>query len=261
MKFKSPLTITTLSLFSLLAVTLSSQSQVIGFNFEGYTPSLQPGETAGVVPQQNFNNFNDNKNYSNLKDNTGAGTGVNVTYSTDGHGFYAYSNIYPVTPNERLVSGYVYSTPGVSVDVSVSSIPYAQYDLYLYGLSDTPGRIQEFTVTLADTSTISFFYQSVDKNVIITGSNNNPFVLGYGLTLQTATAGADYVVFSGLTDANITISARAYDYNSGTNSYTDSYSFFSGGQIVAVPEGSTWAMFALGLGVVLLSRRFVAARK
>lgn len=250
-----------LSIISLVAVSQSAHAQVIGFNFQGFTPPLQSSETAGVVPQTNFNNFGDNKIYTNLVDNSGTATTTDVTYSTDGGGFYVYSNIYPVTPNERLVGGFVFSTPGVSVDVNVSSIPYAQYDVYLYGLGDTPGRIQEFTITLADTSTISFFYQSADKNALITGSNNNPFALGSGLTLQTATANADYVVFRGLTDANIAISARAYDFNSGTGTYSDSYSFFSGGQIVAVPEGSTWLLASIGLLVVVVNRRRLARQE
>ncbi|BCX49702.1 hypothetical protein HAHE_36100 [Haloferula helveola] len=116
-----------------------------------------------------------------------AGSGVGVTFTA---GFGAYSS-FPdnATPYGRLYNSFIYGRSQEATDASITltGIPYANYDVYVYFGSETNGRTGTISSSAAGT-TYSFTTQVVDGSP--------------GTFLQTTDTGsgnpaANYAVFSG----------------------------------------------------------------
>jgi hypothetical protein len=210
----------------------------IGINFVGggnggNSGTLAPADTAGVVPQQNFNEITGVPSTAiPLSDSNGTSTSAvfNITVNT---GAATYSEgISGTDANSEFMNGYLdpfNSSSGVTF--TVSDIPYAQYDVYVYSASDHNGdRSSDMTVNGTAYSGLVGHY---DPSV--------------GYVVSTSGQPGEYNVFTDQTSSTLTIFG-----NRGTTG-------FAGFQIVddATPEPVAIGTLSVGAAGLLLRRRKV----
>lgn len=249
------------SILTLLSLSCGvvAQAQTISWNVDSYG-TISGAEVAGVVPAANWNDtylengdainaYGSPTPVNNLTDNSGAATTLNIAYQA--YNFYSIQGSAPGpdtdgTYNRNLLNGYLnagpatWGPPVTSSSITLSQIPYSQYDIYVYFSSDTAGRAGNITdgSTTFDYTTIggaevsgasALFVQTTDT----TGLNPN----------------ADYAVFSGETASSLTLTASALSGN-------DQWLGIAGFQVVAVPEPGAFGFAAAGMGLFTLVRRF-----
>lgn len=232
----------------LAAAVTGAQAQVISWNLDHWGGVSGTSQYAGVALANNWNNSWPSNPTTDLIDNSGAATTLDLAYVSfntwsiqgsapgqDADGSY----------NRNLINGYLNSGPaawGPSITnsyVSLSQIPYAQYDVIIYFSADTAGR------NGAVTDGTSTFYFSTLGSASVSGAN--------ALLVQTtdttgANPGANYAVFSGLTGSSQTFTV---DPKSGN----DQWLGIAGFQVVSVPEPGALALGAIGWLIVGASRR------
>ena len=223
---------------SLAAGTLTSQAQIISVNFQNAantTPLLAASDSTGVVSASNWNNIDGvSGSATALVNSSNAATTLNLGYSSLYGTALGYTPGSPTPYNlmyaSRIESAYstgdtqtfAAAIGGGRVTLSLTTIPYATYDIYVY-VANAPGYIYQSTSTATIINTA--------PKIGYTAANTGSFV-----------EGGNYVKFSGLTGATQYLYAGAVNpadiggFNSG----------IAGFQIVAVPEPSTWALLALG---------------
>jgi len=187
----------TKSLFSLLAslfaVSASFAATTIGVNFQGRdgvttgnpgTPPLAPTEVAGVVPQGNWNNVDDqygftpanDGNTGPLVDSTGAATTVTLTFAANDSWYNDVDPALITTPNARLMNGIIKEAGvGNSAAFKFEGLPNGKYDLYVY--FDMNG--DTVSLDLSDGNSLKTFYVTEthhfrDTNTFIQCLNTNP---------------------------------------------------------------------------------------
>ncbi len=230
---------------SVLIVAVACAARVegasIGMNFTatrfgGGPYPILPSETAGLVPQTNWNNSNPVANGSTadiasplagkLVNNTGADSGASIQW------FNANAEVNSsggnTTPNERLYRGTVegdfFAPPDPQLAVSVSNIPYGQYDViaYLAGFS--------FSTTASVQLGAQEFYYIQSSDFTTDG-----FIRATATSLGTATL-ATYAEFDNLTGSSFTITLNKLDGNRPA---------IAGLEIVSVPEPSGLSLAAI----------------
>lgn len=244
-----------------LAVGISAQAQsVVSFNVDVYGTISGGSQYAGVVSAANWNdtwlmNGNASGNtglaWNNLVDNTGAATGVSVTYNNylNWWQYYSVQGSAPGqdangTYNRNLLNGFWNDGAGNDAggaSISLSGITYGAYDLYVYFNSDAANRNGSVSV-----GSTTYYFTTLGTGAF--GGDNNAV-----LTQATATSGsntgtganpaADYAVFTGLGGGSQNINVNIGDWGG-----------FAGFQIVAVPEPGTITLIAVG-GLALLGLR------
>jgi hypothetical protein len=239
-----------------LGACVAVQAQnVISWNVDANSTISGASQYAGVVSAPYWNNTWASKNngngnatgssvtWNNLFDNTGANSGVSVTSTTFPDGYWNYYSVLGSgvvsdangTYNNLLLNGYDNYSAN---NITISAIPYAQYDLYVYFTASAAGRAGTLTV---GSTTYDFSTMGSAAN----GGANAVF------TLTTDTTGAnpsaDYAVFSGLTGSSQTLAAAIPDWGG-----------IAGWQIVEeVPEPGTMALAGMGgLALLQMKRRF-----
>jgi len=169
-----------------------------------------------------------------------------------------------LTPDQQLYNGAVTSAPSSwSQELVLQNVPYAQYDVYLLVnaprvASDTPdiiGSVQDFAGgVVGGAGTTYYFQDSNQQNALIPPSLG--YVQATGTTLGGATTGANYIVFTGLTDPNQTFDLL--NLTPADQPYSNNISL-GAVEIVntanAVPEPSTYAMLAGAGAFLMLFRR------
>ena len=251
----------------------TTQAQVISWSFDQYgfvnaaggSGLPVPNTQAGVVPAYNWND-SWSENYSasaygtpvtvnNLFNNSGAATTASIAYNS-------YNGYYITSPNpgqdadgtynRDLLNGFLnagpatWNPPVTSDSVSLNSIPYAQYDIYVYVSDDTAGRLANVSngsITY-DLSTMGLAEVSGASALLIQSSDTSG-----------ANPSADYVEFTGLSGSSATITVSPGDQNPADAAWVG----LAGFQVVAVPEpGSMPLASALAglasVGVMLLKR-------
>lgn len=198
-------------------------------------PGLVTG-TAGVVPQANWNNLNGATSAAvTLNDSTGAATTATVSWSSGNTWSNGEANGNPGNQNALLLNNYLDGGSGGVATVTLSNIPYANYSLYIYTLHDNAGQ-SDYTVN------------GVTQVVQVGGTG---FYNANGFVLDTPSTNGDYLVFSGLTAASVTLQADL-----ATNG--NFRSPVEGLQIVptVVPEPSSLALLVAGaIGLTIAARR------
>jgi hypothetical protein len=212
MKVKSSIA----GLACLLAGTFATFGQTVGLGLkfaatdpDAATSSLAPEETAGVVPQANWNNLTGatGSGVTGLSyDNGGAATAssATVTWSAPNTWRSGANNAFPDGPDRKLVSGYLdtgnTATTGVTITVNNldSVFTGVAYDVYVYFVSDS----------------------NANRGGAYTINDGNTNIVKYGSTMGSPTAfvedpGADqnlsvdgnYLVFRHLTGSSFTLTS------------------------------------------------------
>jgi hypothetical protein len=190
----------------LAGVCTAARADVIGVNFSSgvvnsVNYNLGASTVAGVAgtAEANWNNLVDpNTSLSNLKNKFGATTTAGVSFSYSGTGGYTQfqsASLNSSPGNNTMYGSCIRATNGGTLTVSLTNIPYAVYDVYVYASqNDTATN----TLYVTD-GTTTYYYKS-------NGSTMNGT---QGLTRVTSTnsasptAGmANYSVFSGETGSS-----------------------------------------------------------
>src|SRR5947209_2888220 len=129
--------------------------QIISVNFvgggAGGTPtSLAAADLAGVVPAANWNNVAQNLasgSTTNLLNNSGVAASAGIVWSSDNTWSTAISQ---ANPDFKMMKGYL-DNPSHDIIVSVSGVPYTNYDVYVYFNDDNTegGTIGSYAIGAA----------------------------------------------------------------------------------------------------------------
>jgi len=228
----------------LIGTATTSQAVLIGVQFQGGGTALTPGQTAGVLPQSNWNVYPGNAGPapSPLYDSSHNDSGLSITVSnfTDQWNTGAGTT----TANATLVSG---KQGGSGVDTGAPSSftiggldNATTYTLYVYTLNDNAAQ---FTITAG--STTYYVQNQLGSDFAL----DNTWIRSSSTTPDTFVTG-NYVEFAGIspTANSITVTLHAGNPNWANRDV-------SGFQITAVPEPATWALLAFSLTSVVVFRR------
>ncbi len=232
------------------AVTVASHAASIGVNFHnGHT--LAPTDVAGVtgVAQENWNNMtinnvdanghNNSGSITNLIDNDGnavanmtidvSATGSTKVYRADGAGW-------DFTGGDLILqSSHFHPQP----KITITDIPYAQYDVYIYvgaGGSNGDGMatITANSAGVVDATSTYWYHFRYENGNYVQATN----------TTGTNIERSNYILWTGNTASDITID---WDGKIGSGSWTGT----KGIQIVnTIPEPTTLALLAGVLGMM-----------
>jgi hypothetical protein len=237
--------------FSLLAAAATaglfsagsvSSAQNIGINFSGRDNNdVAPDQTAGVVPQTNYNNADGNAGtLLGLVGANGATTGATVTWNTphlwntdDESNTSQFAN----PGDENLMKGYLDVFEGETGSITVSGLAPGLYDVYVYSLTAVDGRdsgnivvegIQEKSISIISTAFQEGGGPGGDDNL---GGNPGNYNRYSNLNLS---------------DGQLDIALTGQTFRTAVN----------GIQIVAVPEPAGLGLLGAGaLGLLARRRR------
>jgi hypothetical protein len=237
-------TSTLVSAFVAAALTVAGVAQAtsIGVQFSKNGTPLTATDVAGVaeVAQDHWNALSNTAvPNAGLMNNSGAITTASLSAGGDAD-YFAGGAGFATAGDRALASHALLALYGNHVTYTVTAVPYASYDVYIYGQSDAPDRAITFTVTsAAPTATRSF----LSENSATTWTEGLSTWNGIG-TQPADVTHANYVHFSGLSGSTLTLDYFAPG-NSGVNGF----------QIVeAVPEPASLGLLSVA-ATGLLSRR------
>lgn len=183
---------------SMAVATECASAKTVSWHINNGNGPLAATDFAGVNPVTNWVVATGNGTISNLGDNTGVATTLDITASS-AFGPWRMSGTTPAQDsdgsyNKRMINPYLNAAGNTSVTIAQN--PYLNYSVYVYFSSDTAGR----TGTVTDgTTTYSF---TTIGPTSISGGNAT-------LTQTTDTSGgnpsANYAVFTNLSGASKTI--------------------------------------------------------
>jgi hypothetical protein len=195
-----------------LAFSCPAPAAIVGVNFMGGgfggSPpvGLLPTELAGVIPSDNYNNVPSAVTASpvSLVDSDGASTPIALTITGAGLSYSTISGagISPQGGDEKLNTGMLAGNN----TLSLSGIPYAAYDIYVYVLNDNQTRVQTTTI-----GSLSYYHDSpnaasrVDQNI----ATDYVYAQATSTIAGSPSVDTNYVRFSDLTGSSKTIIINA----------------------------------------------------
>ncbi len=228
-----------LGLLLTLAISTASAQTLIGVNFQGRNNdpnnALAPTATAGVLPQQNWNNpaaFDQVPNGATsgfLNNSSGAQTGVTLTA---GMGDAWSSGTGTSTPDLTLMNGILKVNTIGTQNLVYNGVPSGIYDVYVYCAENGTGAFGNLSIASANQT-----YYLTDPDG---GSQISNLPANYSKAVQTTDLGAsnplaNYVEFTNVQpDANghITI---AVDREGGSDGFG-----VAATQLLSLPTGPVW---------------------
>ncbi|HET6249187.1 MAG TPA: PEP-CTERM sorting domain-containing protein [Tepidisphaeraceae bacterium] len=226
----------------------TARSASIGIQFQGSQAALAPTDSAGVVPQTNWN-AEATSSFTNVALNDNSGNATTAVFSGSADGTYFGGNGFtPGTGDATLTAGELYQgmsstvgSAGLANNFTITNIPYPTYDVYVYGDADAGGRVISDALTPSGGSTtfISF----------TTENGSNGWVAGTGtwngIGTPPADPSANYAHFAGITASGFVLQSGAQG-NGGIN----------GIEIVATPEPASLGLLGVAaLGLLARRRR------
>jgi hypothetical protein len=176
---------------------------------------LQPTDVAGVVPQANWNNFDGATgtlvgNVVATEGETASATSVEVTWVSNNTwastGSRGETNDFLTGPDLSLMIGYLDTGAPSTTSVTITNIPSqltsGGYDVYVYAMGGVGGRGGAYRILQAGTTNVLKAYVRVVGN-----TNSTAFVKAPIDPASTNYAAGNYFVFTGLTNAAITVEA------------------------------------------------------
>ena len=229
------------------AGTSGNSAEVSGASYEprGIGINLKPSSSAGMTTNDlagaihlaNWNNMTGPTGYGNAQtlanplDSSGAVVGGMTVTVTGGSSSSTFAYNAAAGNDSTLFDTVFDQFDGTAGTISVTGVPYATYDVYLYMRSDGAARGGAFTIG--------------GTTYYVRGGLSNPATNGTGYVVSSATtnggtntAQGNYVRFSGLTNTNFTCSFVAF--NAGDNVQRLKFPGFqivSGAPVATVPPG------------------------
>ena len=233
-----------------VAFSPAAMAASIGVNFAANVgdtnQQLAATDATGVVPQAHWNNaYISSPSLSDLTDDQGTSTGASLAWlhtpisTPSGLGAPAYY---------LLSSGIGLDHDPSHIDVTVSQIPFAKYDVYLYFTHNYSGQdVVAYYLNYGQPSNdVVGVIQDVGNRDAFTNSWAYPIPPDY------LTFGANYAKFAGIVGSTLTISGSSEQFGDLA---------LDGFQIVEVPEPSSLALLCIGVvgtvGVTMFWRRKV----
>lgn len=183
-------------------VTNPCPNRVISWNLDDWS-TINPTDLAGLAPAINWVDTYLNSITTSLPDNTGTATTLNLSWSSfntyhvqGNHAGYDANG----TANRELLNGFLNAGPaawGPSVtntSVTLTNIPYAQYDVIVYFNSDASGRHASI-----DNGTTAYYFSTVGSP---SRSGANALFLPTTQTNSGIFPTADFAFFSGMTSSS-----------------------------------------------------------
>jgi beta-glucanase (GH16 family) len=187
-----------------LTVSAAGPQQSIAIQFVGQGTALAASSSAGVpaVAQTNWKPLT-GSSFSGiaLTNNSGAATTASITGSADG--YYFCGSGFPSGGNQTLCTGELFdgNINTETNSITISSVPYSQYDVYVYGECDAAGRNATFTLTPTGGTATSQSFQTESGGSTWTQGTSSWNGSGTAPSLSTA----NYVHFSGITSNTFTL--------------------------------------------------------
>ena len=232
----------TLALAASLALAAGADAAInaISWNLDRWGTVSGTNE-AGVVLVSNWNNSWPSNPTTNLIDNTGAATTLDISYTSEGQ--WSIQNSTPgqdtnLSYNRNLINGYLNAGNAAATKLStvnLAEIPYAKYDIYVYFSADVADRAGSVTV-----GSSSYYFDTVGSASI---SGSNALLVQTTETTDVAdNINANYARFTDLEGTSQTITTNIPNFGG-----------IAGFQVVQVPEPS--AALLGGIGMLCLLRR------
>lgn len=171
--------------------------RTIGLNMAGSRDEredlLLSNQVAGFIPQAYWNNIHISS-MGGLIDSTGVATNVSVTRGST----YRSTDTAPRTPDHRLMR------VGAGGPISVTGVPYAVYDVYVYhsSLSRTDGEV--FSILLSSNGAIQTTFVRQDN-----WEWNGRYGISTATSAATAVHGNNVVILSGITHPDFVLTATS----------------------------------------------------
>jgi hypothetical protein len=187
-----------LSCLALLPFCALADSLGVNFGSGRNNASLGTNDSAGVIPQTNWNNASgDTGTLSNLKDDSGATKTTNITWNIDEQWSDGDT---PADANGTLMKGWISANDNASPgSIQISSIPFTTYDLYIYLNHDRAS--EDVLITETRSAFPDFLAQENDPS--ITGPIT--FTRQLESAATNPAASGTYVRFEGLTNATLNL--------------------------------------------------------
>ena len=185
------------------STTSTNDTNAIGMQFQGLGTALLSTDSAGVssVAQTNWNVLTGSTFSSHaLSDSTGASTSATITGWSNGTWFGGGSSAAP-TGNAKLASGELFNGWPGPPSLTISNIPYAKYDVYVYVGMDAAGRNETCSLTPSGGTAQSYSFTTEGGNSTWTAATSTWDGTGTAPTLPSA----NYVHFTGLTASSFSM--------------------------------------------------------
>ena len=231
----------------------SALAESIGVQFTGGGGvALTAGQTAGLIPQNNYNVvIGTSGSALPLKNSSGAMTNAKLSFATNESGYVTNLASDPVTSDEILHDGILNGTLGTNPSITIAGIPYASYDLIVYTLNSEVRSQRVFASAngVSYRRTVRSPHGSAPGYQDANAGTSFTYTEGADDT-DTPTPNSNYVRFRNLTGA-VAISADARIATFPTN--TNNNAFINGFQIVENP--SIGVQFTGGGGAALTANQ------
>ncbi|HLH18011.1 MAG TPA: hypothetical protein VKX45_12355 [Bryobacteraceae bacterium] len=230
------------------AVFLPAYGSTIGVNFTNGGILMQPTDQPGVVPGADWNNVIGGSGTGiALHDSTGAATTATISFTAAGvYGGFSHPSTTNSATNLMYADG-LYGDPsgGGEVQITLSNIPYAEYDVYVYASQDGS---QTNVLSITD-GTTRFYYRGNGSS----NSSASSLLLTASTNPGSPTVGpAQYQLFSNETLPSVTLTTGGSVHNVISNNVF-------GLQIVDLtsptPEPDSVLLLAGGLSLMIFITR------